>query len=307
MNRLAGIAVAVIGLIVAVLGALKVVPGLTQPGVIMILLGGLIIGLSFIDAPETDETPRMSTGSTLANIFFAPAEVFRNLRRHPRWLVALLIMAVLSAVYTNLFMNRLGAERIANFAIDKTLEMPIMNDQAKAEVEKNRPQAIADAKNPVIRAGQAASGFAGSVFMTAFLALVFFLFALAMGGKINYWQAFSVATYAAFPVAVVRFILNTIILHVKDPTDIHPITGQSSLIQDNLNFLFVPKEHPVLYTIAGVFSILMFYWVWLNAIGLKNGGERVSGSIAWTASIAIFVMILFLASVMAMLFPGFIS
>ena len=307
MNRLAGIAVAVIGLIIAVLGAVKIVPGVTQPGVVLILLGGLIIGLSFIDGPEADDTPRMSTGSTLANIFFAPAEVFRNLRRHPRWLVAMLIMAAMTSVYTNLFMNRLGAERVANFAIDKTLEMPIMNDQAKAEVEKNRPQAIADAQNPVIRAGQAVTGFAGAVFMTAFLALIFFLFALAMGGKMNYWQAFSVATYAAFPVAVIRFILNTIILHIKEPNDIHPILGQSSLIQDNLNFLFVPKEHPVLYTIAGVFSILMFYWVWLNAVGLKNGGEKVSGSIAWTASIAIFVMILCLASVMALLFPSFIS
>ncbi|HKX82924.1 MAG TPA: YIP1 family protein, partial [Pyrinomonadaceae bacterium] len=237
----------------------------------------------------------------------APAEVFRNLRRHPRWLVALLVMSLLSAVYSNLFMNRLGAERIANFAIDKTLEMPIMNDQAKAQVEAGRPQAIADAKNPVVRTGQAVSGFAGSVFLTAFLALIFFLFALAMGGKLNYWQSFSIATYAAFPVAVIRFVLNSIVLHVKDPTDIHPITGQSNLIQDNLNFLFTPSEHPVLYTIAGVFSLLMFYWVWLNATGLKNGGERVSGSIAWTASIAIFVMILCLASVMALLFPGFIS
>jgi hypothetical protein len=307
MNRLAGIVVAVIGLIVAVLGALKIVPGLTQPGVMLILLGGLIIGLSFVDGPETDDTPRMSTASTLGNIFFSPAEVFRNLRRHPRWLVVVLVMSVLSAVYGNLFMQRLGAERIANFAIDKTLELPIMNDQAKAEVEKSRPQAIADAQNPLIRVGQAVSGFAGTVFLTAFLALVFFLFALAMGGKLNYWQAFSVAAYAAFPVAVIRFVLNTILLYVKDPIDIHPITGQSSLIQDNLNFLFSPKEHPVLYTIAGVFSILMFYWIWLNAIGLKNGGERVSGSTAWTASIAIFVAILCLASVMALLFPGFIS
>src|SRR5574338_1020702 len=105
MNRIAGIAVAVVGLIIAILGAVKIVPGITQPGVVLILLGGLIIGLSFIDGPEGDDTPRMSTPSTLANIFFAPSEVFRDLRRHPRWLVALLIISVMSSVYGNLFMN----------------------------------------------------------------------------------------------------------------------------------------------------------------------------------------------------------
>ena len=64
MNRLAGIIVAVIGLLIAILSVLKVVPGLTQTGVVMMLLGGLIIGLSFVEKPESDETPRMPTAET---------------------------------------------------------------------------------------------------------------------------------------------------------------------------------------------------------------------------------------------------
>ena len=92
MNRLAGIIFAAIGLIVAVLSILKVVPGLTPTGVVMIVVGGIIIGLSFINKPEDNGTERMSTPSTLINIFFSPSEVFRNLRRHPRWLVAVIIM-----------------------------------------------------------------------------------------------------------------------------------------------------------------------------------------------------------------------
>ena len=100
MNRLAGIIFAAIGLIVAVLSILKVVPGLTPTGVVMIVVGGIIIGLSFINKPEDDGTERMSTPSTLINIFFSPSEVFRNLRRHPRWLVAVIIMAALSSIYS---------------------------------------------------------------------------------------------------------------------------------------------------------------------------------------------------------------
>ncbi len=307
MNRLAGIIVAVIGLLLAVLSILKLVPGLTQMGVVLILLGGLIIGLSFVEKPEPDDTPRMPTPNTLLGIFYAPGEVFQNLRRHPRWLVAVLIMSVMSAIFYNAFLYRLTPERVTNYAIDKTMEMPMMNDEARKQIEASRAQSIADNKNPVQRAAQSVNGFVGQVFLFAFLGAVFFLFALAMGGKINYWQAFSAAVYASFPVAVIRFILNTIILFIKDPIEIHPITGQGSLIQDNLSFLVTGAENPVLYTLLSAFSLLAFYWIWMNATGLKNAGERVTPSIAWSATLAIFFVGVTLSVVAALLFPSFIS
>jgi len=307
MNRIAGIIVAVIGLLVAVLSIAKVIPSLTVTGVCLILLGGLVIGLSFIGKPDTEGTERMSTPSTLANIFFAPSEVFSNLRRHPRWLVAAIIMAVLSSVYLNVFIHRLTPERVANYAIDKTLEMPMLNDQAREQIEKGRATAIEQNKNPVLRTGQAVNSFVGEVFLYAFLGLVFFLFALAMGGKINYWQAFAVAVYAFFPVTVIRQILNLILLFIKDPADIHPILGQRSLVQDNLNFLVAPSEHPVIFVLLGWISILWLYWIILNAMGLKNAGERVSSTAAWAATLTMWVVGLLISLLFAMIFPSFLS
>lgn len=309
MNRLAGIIAAAVGLIVAILGVTKILPGLTGTGVIVLLFGGLVIGLSFIDRPDPEGTERMSTGSTFGNIFFAPADVFKNLRRHPRFLIAMLVMSILTTAYANLFQYRLGPDRVANFAIDKTLEMGMIkdNEEAKKRVEEGRPQALADNKNPVIRVGQAVASFAGSTFFYAFLALIFFLFALAMGGKINFWQAFSVAVYATLPVSILRFVLNTTILFIKDPSDVHPILGQSSLIQDNLNFLVLPAEHPVIFSLLGAISLLFFYWIWMIATGLKNAGERVTGTIAWSAALTIYVLFVLFVVAISALFPSFIS
>ena len=307
MNRLAGMIVAAVGLLIAVLSITAIIPGLTSTGVILILLGGLVIGLSFIDKPMSDGAERMSTPSTLANMFVSPTEVFQNLRRHPRWLAAALIIAALSAIYSNLFVERLGAERVANYTIDKTLEMPIMNEEAKKQVEAGRPAAIAEAKDPIKRVGQAVNGFAMAVLGFTFLALVFMLFSMVMGGSLYFWQAFSAAVYAYFPYSVIRFVLNTLVLYLKDPTEIHPILGQQTLIQDNLNFLVLPSENPILYTLLGAFSLLGIYWIWLNATGLKNTGEKVSGSAAWTASIGIYVLLTLLGVTMAALFPSFIS
>lgn len=309
MNRLAGIIVAAVGFVICILSITKIIPGLTSTGVILILFGGLIIGLSFVDKPDDEGAEKMSTGSTLGNIFFSPTDVFANLRRHPRWLIAALIMSILSTTYANLFVSRLGSDRITNFTIDKTLEMSMVanNEEAKKGVEEGREKALAEAKDPVIQAGQAISGFASSVFGYAFLAAVFLLFAMAMGGKINFWQAFSATIYASFPVSVIRFILNTVLLFIKDPTDIHPILGQQTLIQDNLNFLVTSAEHPVLFTLLGSFSLLLFYWIWMIATGLKNTGEKVTGTIAWSAALAIYVLLVFFGVAMAALFPGFIS
>lgn len=307
MNRIAGIVLAAIGLVTAILSIARVAPGLTGTGVALILLGGLVIGLSFVDKPDTEGTERMSTPSTLGNMFFSPTEVFKNLRRHPRWLVAMLLISVLSATYTNLFMYRLTPERVINFTVDKTLEMPMMNDEARKQVEADRESTIKAAKSPVSVAGQAVSGFVSSVFGYCFLALIFLLFALAMGGKINFWQAFAVAIYASLPFSVIRFVLNTIVLFLKDPTDVHPILGQGSLIQDNLSFLVVPSANPVIYSLLASLSLLGFYWLWLNATGLKNGGERVTGTIAWSAALAIYLVMILFGVALAIVFPGFIS
>jgi len=309
MNRITGIVVAALGLVIAILGVIKVGPGLTGPGVFTIIIGGVLIGLSFISKPDTEGIEPMSTPNTLLNIFVAPGEVFKNLRRHPRWLAALLLTVLLSATYSNLFSMRLGADRIVNFSVDKTLEMSMIanNDEAKKQVEAGRAQQIAAARNPITRAGQVVGTFAGFTFVNALLAVFFLLFALAMGGRINFWQAFSVAVYAGFPVSVIKFVLNTIVLFVKDPTDIHPILGQQSLVQDSLNFLVLPAEHPVIFALLGATSLLGLYWMWMNAIGLKNGGEKVTGTIAWSASITVFFILVLFGVTMAFLFPSFIS
>jgi hypothetical protein len=309
MNRIAGIISAVVGLVIFALGVSKTVPGITGTGFMLILLGGLMIGLSFVPKPASDDVPRMSTASTLINIFFSPTEVFQNLRRHPRWLAAVLIMSLMSTIFLNLFMYRLTPERIANYTIDKTLEISFIknNEEARKNVEAGRAQAIADTKNPVLRAGQAVNSFAGQVLLNAFLALVFFLFAMVMGGRINYWQAFSSAVYASFPVAVLRFVLNSIVLFIKDPVDIHPVMGQSSLLQDNLGFLVTASESPALYVLLSSISLTLFYWLWMNATGLKNTGERVSSGTAWAATLTIFVVMLLFGLTIALVFPSFMS
>jgi hypothetical protein len=182
-----------------------------------------------------------------------------------------------------------------------------MNDQARAEIEKGRVDEIERNKNPVFRIGGAVNNFAGLVFGAAFLGLVFWLGVMISGGSINYWQAVSAAAYALFPVSIIRYVLSMIILFIKDPSDIHPILGQSSLAQDNLGFLVSAAENPVLYVLLTSFSLLGFYWIWLNATGLRYAGERVTSGIAWAVTIGVWLVGLVMSVLLALVFPSFMS
>ena len=309
MNRLAGIILAAVGLIVAILSIVKILPGLTQVGVILILTGGFIIGLSFISKPDDEGVEKMSTGATLANIFFSPGEVFQNLRRHPRFFAALLVVSIAAVAYGNLFTQRLTPERIANYAIDKTLEISMIanNEQAKQQIEAGRAEAIANAKDPIQRVGGAITAFCGLLFWNCIAAGIYLLFALAMGGRIHFYQALSVSVYAGFAPNLLRYILSSVILYLKDPADIHPILGQQTLVTDSLNFLVTSGQNPVIYTFLSAFSVLGLYWVWLLATGLKNAGEKVSGTVAWTIAISIYALLTLMGMAVAFMFPGFIS
>lgn len=308
MLRYGSIVVFIIGMLLVILGATKILAGVTSAGVSLLFLGALLFGLSFIPRPDSDSTvDAMSPLERLTKIFYAPTEVFQNLRRHPRWFIALLLMALASVVYYNAFLYRLTPERVVNYAVDKTLEMPMLNDEARAEIEKNRAKSIADAKNPVLIAGSAVGTFTGQVFLYTFLGVILFLFALAMGGKMNFWQALTASVYASFPVVIITKLLSLVILFIKDPIDIHPIIGQGSLVQDSLNFLVTPADNPVLFVLLGFFGLLNFYWLWLLATGMKNTGERVTPTTAWTTAIVIWACWLLLSVTLTLLFPSFIS
>lgn len=306
MNRFHGIGVALIGLVVTILSALKVVP-LLATGSFLILLGLLLFGLSFIPKPEEDAAAaprRMTTPETLMKIFYAPTEVFQNLRRHPRWLVVLLIGAVVSSLYSAAFYYRMTPERITNYTVDK---IALSGFVPADKVEEVRRQTLETATNPISRVGAAINNFCWLIFLTAFFALIFWLFAMALGGQINYWQAFSVAAYANFAYWIIKYLLSAIILFIKDPADIHPILGQGSLVTDNLGALITPSQNPVLFTLLTGFGLLWLYWIWLNSTGLRSAGERVTPTIAWSATLFIWIIGIVLGVISALLFPSFLS
>ncbi|HEX7314174.1 MAG TPA: YIP1 family protein [Pyrinomonadaceae bacterium] len=293
------------GILLIVATILKVGVGF-GPAAALCVLGLALFGLSFIPHARAVEDPPapMPFFEKLGNIFFEPSAVFRNLRAHPRWLVALILAALLSFAYTTAFTRRLTPERIVSFTLDKVAEKFNIPPEQAARMKE---QQIADAKAPEKIAGNAVTTFVFMFFVMCLLAGLYMLFVLLFGGRLSFWPAVSMAVWAALPPVLIGKVLSLVLLYVKDPDDIHPLLGQNTLVTDNLGALVKPADSPVLFAVLSAFGVLAFYHLWLTATGLRNTSDRLSKGSAWTIAIIFWGIGLLLGVVSSALFGSFIS
>lgn len=293
-----------VGLLLIVAAVLKVPVGF-GPGAALAFLGLALFGLSFIPQPSVEDAPApMPFATKLANIFFEPSSVFRNLRLHPRWFGALLIAALLSFAYSAAFTQRLTPDRIISFTLDKVAEQFSLPPEQAAQM---KAQQIAEAQEPAKVAGGAITTFVGAFVLACIFAGLYMLFVLLFGGRLGFWQALSAAVWAALPPVLIGKVLSFVLLYVKDPDDIHPLLGQQSLVTDNLGALVKPADSPVLFAVLSAFGVLAFYHLWLTATGLRHTSDRLSKGSAWTIAIIFWVIGLLFGVVSSALFGGFMS
>ena len=305
--RLPAIIFFVIGLLAVGLGVAKVLPGGIGTGAAFAFWGILLFAFSFIPLPQASgaEEPALSGIQKLTGIFYEPTRVFRNLRVHPHWLAAFLVIGLANAVYTTAFVQRLTPERIVDYTMEKLQESPIKPPPDRMEQAKD--DAMQQARQPIQRVQTVAKSFVGLFVFASFVAALCMLGVLAFGGRINFWQAFAAVLYAWLPVVLVTKLGSLVILFIKAPEDIHPILGQETLLTENLGALFSPAEHPALFVLGSVIGVLSLYGLWLRAKGLQNAGTKVSSTTAWGVAITLFILALIFGMIFATLFSSFIS
>jgi hypothetical protein len=306
----AGIALFVVGILILVL--VIVMPGAGGIAVhggtagAFCALGILLSIFSFIPLPAVpNPQPKMSTVQTLTGIFFEPTSVFRNLRSHPRFVAAVLLVGLLNGIYIAAFVRRVTPEKIINFTVDKLEESPIK--PPPEALAKMRTDGVEQQKSIATQIGNVAKAVIGHFFGVAFLAALCLVAVLAFGGRMHYWQTYAVVAYVALPFTIIQKGISFIILYLKSPDDIHPLLGQETLVYDNLGLLVSGKDHPVLFVIATSIGVLSFYRLWLTATGLREGGHKVSSSAGWGAAITLFVLFLLFGMAIAAIFPSFLS
>ena len=306
--RPVAIALIVIGALICIGGLLKMIGGGLGTGAALAFLGILIVVFSLIPLPVIpDSEAPLSVFEKVAGVFYEPSRVFRNLRAHPRWVAAYLIIGVLTAIYSFAFVQRITPERIVEHTTQKLSEMGPPFAPPPDRLEQMRNDQLDSLKNPVQRIGAVVRSFVGIFVFSAIVAALTLLGVLAFGGRMNFWQSLAVTLWAALPVVMIQKILGLVILYLKSPDDLHPVLNQETTLQDNLGILFSPADHPILFVMASFIGLTALYGVWLRAKGLHMGATRVSKGAAWGVTITLWLIALLLVVILTALFPGFIS
>lgn len=224
---------------------------------------------------KTDEPPQMSEAATLGNIFFSPGETFADLRRKPRFILALLLMIAAGTAFQFLFTQKLGEERMRNFVAEQMDKSPFT--QSLTPEQKQQAIERSQKTSSVIR-------YLMPVFFLIFFAiggLIYWAGGKAMGGEGNFWHGLSAWVYSSFPPLIVASLANILILFLKSADEIDIAANQRGLIHANPSFFLDGKTMPVLATLLGTLDVFQI-WGWiLAAIGLQKM-MKLTKSSAWS-------------------------
>lgn len=245
--------------------------------------------------PAPSDPPQMSEIATIFNVFIEPGRTFEDLKRKPRFIIGMIIIALLVGAYGFGLYYKVG---------DKAVRQMVVT-----ELEKNAQVASmpADQKANMIELQmtiQKVVRFLVPVFVIIFTflgGLFYFLGSKAFGGNGGFLHGVSVYVYSAIPPAIVSAIANLIVLIFKSADEIDIIASQRGVIHANPGMFIDGKAQPVLATILSTFDIFAI-WGWvLAAIGLRITNKLSSGS-AWGI-----VIIIALLGTLGRVFLSFVS
>ncbi len=238
-------------------------------------------------AKPEPETIEMSTAGTLTGIFFEPGRVFEAMRSRPRFLVASLVLLVLTIGVTGVVFQRID---MTQFIRDKMEKSP------------RNANASPQQKEMGVKIGKiiGAVGIPSSVPITiAAGAGLYLLGVMAFGGAITYKKSLTVWAYSSLPPAVLGSLVAVLVLFLKAPDQIDP----EHLLVTNPGAFMGPDSSPVVVALLSQFDLLKFYGLFLAAIGLRKLAKLSSGS-AWGVVIGFYAIRAILAICSAAIFGG---
>lgn len=318
MRRIAGVIIFVAGLLLLIGNLALHVPGVKWLGIFGMFIGAAVFGLSFIPrpVPGADAPPPLSPAERVTRVFYEPEPVFKNLRHHPRWLAGFLVLALFGVTYQVALTQRLGVERFAEDDAVRRIEGGFI------PLDKISPDDYRQARIREAIASSTQTRITGPLWVVGLvfigmlvLAGVYLLCMMAFGGRMNFWQALSVAVYGSLPMVAISTILSLVLLYIQSPSDIIPFEAQRhGLARADLGLLFRETHpmvstlvHPVLYTLASAIGLFQLYGWWVTVSGLKNAGEKISGGSAWAIALLLWLFGTLLATIPAMLAPTMVA
>lgn len=204
----------------------------------------------------------ISTAGTLTGVFFEPGRVFDALRTRPRFLVASIVLLVLTIAVTAVLFKRVDMDQFIRDQMDKS---------------SRSAQQTPEQKELGVKIGKIVGAVIVPTFVVVELtagAALYLLGVMAFGGSISYKKSLAVWAYSSLPPAVLGTVVAVMVLFLKSPETIDP----KHLMVTNPGAFMNAESSPALTTLLSQFDILRFYGLFLAALGLRKVAKISSGS-----------------------------
>lgn len=229
--------------------------------------------------------PEMSTAETLSGVFFEPSRTFEALRSRPRFLVAGLIIFVMTCIVTAVMYMRVDMGQFIRDRIEKSPNAAQISE-AQKETQVKLGKTFGMVLIPLSVPIAIALGSA-----------LYMLLVMAFGGSISYKKSLAVWTYSWLPPAAIGTLIALLVLFLKSPDTIVP----ENLVATNPGALLGEDASKVLVAFLRQIDLLRFYGLFLAALGLRKVAKISSGQ-AWGVVLTLWILGLLFAVGSAALF-----
>jgi hypothetical protein len=205
------------------------------------------------------QTPPLSEGARLVNVFIAPSKTFTDLRRNAMWWAPIVLMVIVSIGFVFVAGQKVGFRKIA--------ENQLQMQPKQADALEKMPPAEREHQMDIREKFTKWIGYGFSAFQVIFLLIVagilFGTFKIAGGSDVTFKASMAVVVYASLP-GIVRAILTIITLLAGASPD--SFTFQNP-IGSNIGYYLNPTDSPFLYSLGTSFDLFTLWTLALTAIG----------------------------------------
>ncbi len=206
--------------------------------------------------------------SVLANLYLSPSEAFSAILKRPVFWVPLVLVMVLNATFTLVWLRKVDAVEFMKARIAESPRgMEQVPPEQRAEVIEQQAKFL-----PVM----AATGppFAG-IFVVVLAALLTFIYRFFFAGEFTFKQALALTAWVLVAVGLVTLPLTLLVFHLKDDWTLNP----QEVLQANPS-VFVERSEvakPV-YSLLGSLDLFSFWMIALLGLGFGIASRTRFGS-----------------------------
>jgi hypothetical protein len=226
-------------------------------------------------SPAAPEPAPLSEFARLTGVVWSPGEAFRDIATRPRWWPPMVLLILISLVFTATFTQRVGWERFFRHQAETNSKM-----QNLPADQREQAVAMQVKVGPAFAYGGVLVGFPLMATVTAGVFL--FLFRTIFGAELKFRQAFAIVVYSWIPL-LFSSIMALAVMLLKNPEEFdleYPTLT-------NIGAFLEPGTTPKWLISLGTSIDVFTFWVLvLLATGFAAAARKISWSSSFTCVIS---------------------